>query len=433
MNIADWLAKPGLSKDEFAQLFELLLRAAGESRPLQYDADSFLLVVLNADGTPGRDHTNLTNFYAEYQRVIDDTRDATDAADADAEAAADVNSDARTLWAQRTIAAMVERNSEVPDDYDDAMPNLRPRLWSRAGLAQVALQLRLRGEPPEKSAMQVTGLPVGGHLLATVAYDLPHTVRSLPPAQLETWGVSLYVAIEAARENLGTDAFECMQIGDGLFVVSTGDSWDASRILLPQFISQLPLKGEPLAMVPARDTLLLTGSDDVESQTIMLALAEERGHDPRPLLPTPLIWRDDLWHDWQPPPGHPHAAAIERQMIGYLHGEYATQKDLLSQIHEQEGTDIFVASYSAMQSKDGDELFSYAVWSEGVVTLLPHTTRVAFMRPGEDGEGEMIGFAPFDRVRDVCGDLMLDTDMYPRRWFVNRFPADEQLAAILGG
>jgi len=45
--------------------------------------------------------------------------------------------------------------------------------------------------------------------------------------------------------------------------------------------------------------------------------------------------------------------------------------------------------------------------------------------------GKPIGTAPWDRVRQVAGELMESLDMYPKRFMVERFPSPDQLAAIL--
>jgi hypothetical protein len=62
---------------------------------------------------------------------------------------------------------------------------------------------------------------------------------------------------------------------------------------------------------------------------------------------------------------------------------YTEQKDLLDRLHEKSGVDVSVASYGGTQDKNG-QVRSYAVWTQGVVSLLPQTDLVGFMREGRE-------------------------------------------------
>jgi hypothetical protein len=68
------------------------------------------------------------------------------------------------------------------------------------------------------------------------------------------------------------------------------------------------------------------------------------------------------------------------------------------------------------------------VWTEGVLTLLPQADVVIFVR----ADSSVAGSVPWERVREVAGDLMEPLDMYPKRFRVERFPSPEQLAALAG-
>ena len=72
----------------------------------------------------------------------------------------------------------------------------------------------------------------------------------------------------------------------------------------------------------------------------------------------------------------------------------------------------------------GVHALSY-VWPKDVVTLLPRTDSVGFMRL----EHEPV-MAVFDKVLDRVGHLMTPVDMYPLRYRVKEYPSDEDLVAI---
>jgi hypothetical protein len=43
----------------------------------------------------------------------------------------------------------------------------------------------------------------------------------------------------------------------------------------------------------------------------------------------------------------------------------------------------------------------------------------------------MLGLAKWDDVMRIAGDLFLDAQMFPVRFYVSKFPTDEQLAALV--
>ena len=65
---------------------------------------------------------------------------------------------------------------------------------------------------------------------------------------------------------------------------------------------------------------------------------------------------------------------------------------------------------------------SYAVWSEGVATLLPRADRVAFVR-----RDKVLGMIPWERTLEAFGHLMTPLGLYPERWKVDDFPGDAAL------
>jgi hypothetical protein len=91
---------------------------------------------------------------------------------------------------------------------------------------------------------------------------------------------------------------------------------------------------------------------------------------------------------------------------------------LLDAAHQRQGIDIFVASFSAVQKKDG-AVVSYCVWGHGVDSLLPVTDKVAFMQHGWE---RPVALGDWARAMEVVGELMEQTADYPRRYRVREFP-----------
>ena len=86
----------------------------------------------------------------------------------------------------------------------------------------------------------------------------------------------------------------------------------------------------------------------------------------------------------------------------------------------------FVASFSAIQREEDDQVFSYCVWGDGVDSLLPRTQLV--MLATKDHETRC---GEWEHVASVVGDLMeADDSYYPTRYRVRSFPSQEQLEEI---
>ena len=110
---------------------------------------------------------------------------------------------------------------------------------------------------------------------------------------------------------------------------------------------------------------------------MMLDFAAKAIEDPRPMLYMPLRLDGDNWVDWMPPKSHPLFDRFQLLELQYYGPEYDDQKPLLDELHEIALTDVFTASYSAIQKEDGS-VMSYCTWSKGLDTLLPKTTMVMF-------------------------------------------------------
>jgi hypothetical protein len=85
------------------------------------------------------------------------------------------------------------------------------------------------------------------------------------------------------------------------------------------------------------------------------------------------------------------------------------QEPLLKKLNERRGVDVFVATFTAVQKPNGDK-FSYCVWANGVDSLLPMAQNIFFIR--EVGSPPA-AIGSWERVREVVGSLMEQTDNYP--------------------
>jgi hypothetical protein len=238
--------------------------------------------------------------------------------------------------------------------------------------------------------------------------------------------VTFYEALEAAMENLLTLESKFIGPGDGegVYLSATGDSYDASRLLIKDAIRRFRVKGDHIAMVPNRENLIVVGSEDVAGLAGMVKLAAKAMTEPRPISGIALRLNGDDWVPWMPPPSHPSFSGFRQLQLQSLGQDYAHQKDILDKLHEKQGEDVFVATFSAIQSPDG-RLLSYATWVADVDSLLPKTDTLVMGRLGV-----MPVMAEWEKVVDAAGDLMEAVDIYPPRFRVRSFPSESQLAAM---
>ncbi len=343
-----------LSQHEFARQLAGELQRQLPSSAWAYDEEQFCLRCEQPEAV-----LNLGNFYAEHEKLSPEQWEA---------------------HLRRTAVTILSSYQDLPEELEHARHDLRLKLWCRSIIDKLDLQAHVAGQ----RGLDMPLVPVGEHLYATVVFDFPNSVRSLTSENLDGWGLSPYEAIEIARQNLAEDQAVLASRGDAFYASVTGDSYDATRLLLTDRIRQLEVRGEHIAMVPNRDCLLITGSEDDEGLAMMIQVAEQALQDPRPMLPLPLRLEEEEWVDWMPPPDHPLFEPLELLELKYFYPEYEEQKDLLNALHEARGEARYAASLTAVQRED-DSVISYTVWSEGVEILLPKAQYVVFINAGAEG------------------------------------------------
>jgi hypothetical protein len=245
---------------------------------------------------------------------------------------------------------------------------------------------------------------------------------------LAKWGVTFYEAMEVARKNLEEKPTQFAQVGT-LYTMMNGDAYDATRMLALDFIRQLEVNGDPIAMIPNRDRLYVCGSADLEAQEAMLKLATDDLQHERNISGMAFRLDGEEWEPWLPPDDHPHYAQFHELRTQTFGEMYASQKDLLETRYAKQGVDVFVATFSGMKNLKTGRIVSYCVWSEGVESLLPETESVVLMRSDRKDDA-VAAQADWDTVRRFAGEWMEPLDIYPARWRVRSFPPEEVLQQI---
>jgi hypothetical protein len=397
MGLVDRLFNRPLSQDAFAKMVIKRLRASGETGPIEYDKQFRL--------RKSADHVFfLTNIYQQYQRLPKSEHE-------------NLIKSFLTTWHTAGL--------EAPKNFADAKADLLPALRARAYL-EIDIH---RVSDTFHSSVDVPFEVIGDHLSVSLVYDLPQSMMTVSSELLEQWGVSFYEAMEVAKENLHQNTRQFAKMGD-LYAVVTGDSYDASRLVVTDFVRSLEVAGDTIAMVPNREALYVCGSEDAAGLAMMAHLTKENIQHERNISGMAFRLSGDEWEMWLPPEDHPAYQDFRELHFQSLAQTYAEQKDLLDKRHEREQTDIFVATYSGIQNEKTGRIASYCMWSEGVDSLLPETDQIFFFRPRAPKDKQLAARGDWNHIRSVVGDLMEPQDTYPERWRVREFPSEAKLNEI---
>jgi uncharacterized protein YtpQ (UPF0354 family) len=385
------------SHDEFAQLVIARLRETGVTGEISYDPEEFEITV---EGKI-KSVLYLGNTYREY---------------------CSCSKKHRPNSVQRFVRGWLDAHKPVPDEYADIQPDILPAVRSRSFFESARLRMVIEGNDDTFLQYQTLGDDLGLGLV----YDMPDSMRPISNQDIQDWGVTFYRALESARENLRELRPRIIgpKSGEGVYVFTTNDGYDSSRLIILDLIRQFQVKGDYIAMVPNREMLIIAGSEDKPGLEAMVALTKKAFEQPRIVSGAALRLVRDEWESWIPEPNHPlydDFRALRSHSRGH---DYAEQKELLDELHEKTGVDVFVGTYLAVKATGG-QVFTYSIWSKDVPTLLPRTDSVAFQATTQAPV-----IARWEKVVEIAGDLMEPLGMYPERYRVESYPTAEQLAAM---
>lgn len=384
---------------QFAQLLDKELRKRGLTDPLRFDEEAFSLSTDQAKG-----HIiYLSNAFAEYEKA--DTP----------------NAKARVI--DHTGLAHYDAFVQSGQNFDSVRDNLILTVREKCFFEFT----KLHGQIDNFNTPTVETREFTENLVICIAIDYSNRMTYATREDLSRWNISFDEAYQLAYRNLfeATGSFE--EIQPGLYQGPWNDCYVPSRLLFVELIRALPVKGQPVAIAANRNTLIVTGSEDIDGQKLMLNMTREALKDPRPMSPRPLILKEGEWLNYFPQHDTPlfdDYAAFRVETFGQ---DYAEQKALLEKLYEKRGEDIFVASYSSMEDKETKKIESFCVWSRDVLTVLPQTDLVIFYDHKKPEKERKVCTARWEDVQGTVGALMQPQGLYPERYKVESFPDAQAL------
>ena len=325
-----------------------------------------------------------------------------------------------------TAAASIPELPSIPSDFAAVKPSLMPVIRDAASFSVVQLMNRQSGK--DDPGVEVVLKNLAGGLVVGLAHDTERNITSINRDLFEQWGVSLDEAFKAAKDNLWEKTDPNRFAGqDGVYWGEWADSYDSSRILLTELIYRLSVDGDPVAFIPNRDQLWVTGTNNSAGLAAILKGGMEshfnQGHA---LSPDLYVLVEGTWKVHVPEDKSLRDLwmKIKRRRDAI---DYGQQQKLLNEIHEIEDIDVFVASYKIYERKDGFA-YSACVWTNGVDSSLPQAENIALMVDVENPEHFVV---PWEAAASVVGNLLdLEPDLMPARYRARQFPSTEQLARL---
>lgn len=390
------------SKNKFARLLLDAIGQAGETVAIRYDEAGFRLVV---EGEEKR-FFSLVNIYQEY-RTTPSAR--------------------RGQALRHYVRSWFANGKGIPATFEDAVYDLLPTVRNRCQFEITGLKAQVDGLPFLEWPHRV----IADHLAVSLVYALPEVMVQVQRQNLSDWGRSFEEALDAACDNLRKISGQQWNSPcPGVWISPWRDNHDNSRLILTDLFQSIPVQGAHVAMVPNRDTLFVTGSEDEGGLAYMAVLAEKAVEQARPITGLAFLLGNETWLPWLPNADHPLHDPFHLLQLQSFGRDHAAQKDVLDALHEKTGQSIWVASYSAVKNDKTGKAHSYCVWSQGVESLLPKADQVYFFVPRGEKDGSIVARANWDRVQQFVGHLMEREEGYPLRFRVKEFPTAEQLALI---
>jgi hypothetical protein len=370
------------------------IREAGETAELKFDKEKFAIV------RSDRHYVSLSNTYGAIQEP---------------------NAD-KSAMVENIIRLWFGVGISIPDDYEDAKLDLLVRVAPRHEFEIGVLRAKKHATFDHKLAC----IPLGNHLAAGLALDFPDYLCQIGNTQLRHWKVDFSDAYQVAKQNLeslvGLAQFEV--ICPGLYAAVVDENYNSAMLVIPELLEPLQVKGDLIAMVPSRRSLLITGADDIEGLVKMAEVANIEYDKPWSRSGIALRLQDGKWNDFLPHHGHPAYPILSALKRKSLQGAYQEQHSMLQEMH---GEEVFVGRYMIVQ-RPPEDTFSVCIWAEDDLSILPETEVITFC--GLFAGRPTIKCVPWEDVVQSVGHLMKPLDVYPKRFCVAEFPVHKQISAM---
>jgi len=193
--------------------------------------------------------------------------------------------------------------SSIAQEDPQGAPIL-PVIRSAHYFLEIKERMRVRGLPAEKLSLVVE--PLNEFLSVSYVFDLTNGMRSVTTCDFNDLGLDQAGLREVANENLACHFEECPleihrvspEFGHHLYRVMADEVYESSLLVLDAFWAELdvPLRGDPVVLIPTRGSLMITGSQDHKDLATAREIARnEYSESAYPLDPSPYLLSKGGW------------------------------------------------------------------------------------------------------------------------------------------
>lgn len=398
------------TRDEFAQLAIRVVSELGYCRVTSYDESKFALTFKQRNGLDG--FLQLANVYQSYCAAPE----------------------AERLLVLRAFCVDHFENGSASTEIEEAAPRLVPFLKHRFSIERVHLELALAqdqfaGRTAEQlAAWQIPYIPIAEHYALGLIYDDARTETVVRQDLLTAWDMTFQEGLALAFANLREISDHPFELAaPGVYTGSSRAEHNPAKILLTDLIMALPLKGQPVVIIPHRNQFVIAGSEDIAGLKIMLKMVKELINSPDGVLTLPIILENNIWLPFSVHGDHELFAEFDGLRLSAMSAMYGEQKELLDKLNGQNAEQVFVAAYQGRKWKD--QVFSQAVIAQDALpSLLPLADTLEFGRIDPETDGwKTMSAARLDKCVSVIADLLIPMGMYPERCRIETFPSKKQI------
>lgn len=399
-----------VNRDEFARLAQdFIAQELPAATQVTYDTAKYRLLLKYADGL--HHFVHLEYALSEYNKATPLNKQ-------------------RAL--RRRLWTLLPTLKDIPKER--ILKQLRPRFFERQTLALYDYRRRLYAklDPEITAELKPDNRPYNSELAVGLVFELSEQAADVTSDRRSKWGESFEILLDVAMKNLDVQGnpsrFE--KLREGLYVSNTGDDYDAARLLMPDFLSGLELKGEPIVMLPLAATLLVADSENDTALMTAADLTLQAGQTSQGLSGFALKKTPTGWEPWLPPT---ERRSYEKLLLTRLQSKaraYQEQQHLLENLYQLEGVKEAVGPFAVLRG-DENEVLTATMWLYGTVALLPKADLVELVWPTPPSQEEPRTWAiKWEQLAKLLGDRMTLTQEVPERWRVQQFPADEELLKL---
>ncbi len=329
----------------------------------------------------------------------------------------------KVLRIRRFLSSLGTTETDLP--WEDAAPRLVP-----------LVRLATFGAGSNVTPLSRPFVPF---LRMLVGVDNEDSVAIVDRSRFDEWKQSTDTVFAAAISTLALHVRDDdVEVYDSeaaypIWHVARDDSYESSRLALPGFLASFRgrVSGNPIAIVPNRSTLIVSGDGD-PAAIARLARSAEAEFMASPRAVSAAVYTldsSDLVTPLHLPSEHPQHILVERGHRVLAATCYADQKAELEKRFEAENIDVFVASLSVSEHQESKQLTTMATFAQGIRSLLPEADMIVFVT--NESPDPSMTMVPWSTALELAGDCFeRDPELDPPRYRTVGWPPPAVLEGL---